>query len=172
MSAFTRWFFAMREKREDGATPRVMLASRLISLYRIDREWTENYLLPLFDWSRSHNRAKESWIGFLRFARLYRTLFAAPAFKSQFLKTVQHYNELGKYGGQYAIILTRTALELSETYTILELQKTINALPTEGVEEVAQALVMALESAGQQENYWTNRIMPFWKNCGLNRAII
>ena len=29
---------------------RVLLASRLIALFRVDRSWTEKHLLPLFDW--------------------------------------------------------------------------------------------------------------------------
>jgi hypothetical protein len=38
-------------------------------------------------------------------------------------------------------------------------------LPQEGLEESAQALVQALEGAGEQrEDYWTNRIQPFWQN--------
>ncbi len=30
---------------------RVLLASRLIALFRVDRPWTETHLLPLFDWA-------------------------------------------------------------------------------------------------------------------------
>ena len=40
---------------------RVLLASRLIALFRVDRSWTEKYLLPLFDWTRSSVEAKAAW---------------------------------------------------------------------------------------------------------------
>jgi hypothetical protein len=43
---------------------RVLLASRLIALFRVDRPWTEKHLLPLLDWEASPNEAKAAWEGF------------------------------------------------------------------------------------------------------------
>ena len=39
---------------------RVLLASRVITLFRVDGEWTKRYLLPLFDWSTSETEARGS----------------------------------------------------------------------------------------------------------------
>ena len=36
---------------------RVLLASRLIALFRVDRSWTETHLLPHFDWSTDPKRS-------------------------------------------------------------------------------------------------------------------
>jgi hypothetical protein len=48
-------------------------------------------------------------------------------------------------------------------YTAQDFRVAIGALPQEGLNEVAQALVQALEAAGEQrEEYWKNRIQPFW----------
>jgi len=69
---------------------RVLLASRLIALFRVDRAWTEQNLLPLFDWAVDPVEAKSLWEGFLLSPRLYRPLMMA--FKSQFLKTADHYS--------------------------------------------------------------------------------
>ena len=55
---------------------RVLLGSRLISLFRVDRIWTEKYLLPLFSWNNP-GEAKAVWEGFLWSPRLYQPLLIA-----------------------------------------------------------------------------------------------
>jgi hypothetical protein len=142
---------------------RVLLASRLIALFRVDRRWTEKHLLPLFDWEASSNEAKAAWEGFLWSPRLYRPLLIA--FKSQFLSTAGHYDELGHHGRQFAAFLTYAALDLVEGYTSVDFRTAIGALPQEGLQEVARALSQALEGAGEQrEDYWKNRVRPFWQD--------
>ena len=48
-------------------------------------------------------------------------------------------------------------------YTVSDFQKAIRALPQEGLEESATALVRALESAGEhREEYWDHHVKPFW----------
>jgi SIR2-like domain len=140
---------------------RVLLASRLITLFRVDRSWTEEYLLPLFDWARSTNEAKAAWEGFLWSPRLYLPLLIA--FKPQFLDTAQHYGELGEHSRQFAVFLTYAALDPPDSYSSTDFQAAIGNLPQEGLDEVASALYRALESAGKQrEDYWRNRVHPFW----------
>jgi hypothetical protein len=142
---------------------RVLLASRLIALFRVDRSWTEAHLLPLFDWDRSSIEAKAAWEGFLWSPRLYRPLLIA--FKSQFLSTAHHYVELGEHSRQFAAFLTYAGLDPVEGYAQQDFQAAIGALPQEGLQESAQALVQALEGAGEQcEDNWKNRIRPFWQN--------
>jgi hypothetical protein len=141
---------------------RVLLASRLIALFRVDRPWTEAHLLPLFDWTIDAVEARAAWEGFLWSPRLYRPLLIA--FKAQFLDTVQHYTELGEHAQQFAAFLTYAALDPVDTYTAQDFQAALGALPQEGLHESAQALVQALEGAGEQrEDYWANRIQPFWQ---------
>jgi hypothetical protein len=141
---------------------RVLLASRLIALFRVDRSWTETHLLPLFDWARSSVEAKATWEGFLSSPRLYRPLLIA--FKSQFLSTARHYADLGEHSRQFAAFLAYAALDSVDGYTSEDFQAAIAALPQEGLQEVAQAISQALESAGEsREDYWKNRIRPFWQ---------
>jgi hypothetical protein len=141
---------------------RVLLASRLIALFRVDRSWTEKHLLPLFDWTCSSVEAKAAWEGFLWSPRLYNPLLIA--FKSQFLSTVHHYRDLGESGGQFAAFLTYAALDPPESYAPADFQAAIGALPHQGLEEVARALSQALQGAGEQrEDYWNNRVQPFWQ---------
>jgi len=140
---------------------RVLLASQLIALFRVDRHWTETHLLPLFDWTANPAEAKAVWEGFLWSPRLYRPLLIA--FKAQFLDTAHHYAQLGDHGKQFVALLTYAALDQMDGYTPQEFQSAISTLPQKGLDESARALVQALEGAGEQrEDYWKNRLQPFW----------
>lgn len=148
-------------EKEQFRHGRVLLASRLIALFRVDRSWTETHLLPLFDWAHNPIEAKAVWEGFLWSLRLYQPLLIA--IKGPFLATAGHYAELGAHARQFAAFLTYAALELLDGYTAQDFQTAIGALPQEGLDEVAQALVQALEATGEQrEEYWKNRAQPFW----------
>jgi hypothetical protein len=142
---------------------RVLLASRLIALFRVDRPWTEQYLLPRFDWTVDPMEAKAAWEGFLWSPRLYRPLLLA--FKPQFLETARRYGELGEHAQQFAAFLTYAALGPVDGYMAEEWRAAIGALPQEGLQESAQALTQALEGAAEQrEQYWKNRVQPFWQD--------
>lgn len=140
---------------------RVLLGSRLIAFFRVDRPWTEQHLLPLFGWSNPVE-AKAVWEGFLWSPRLYQPLLTA--FKSQFLDSANHYANLGEHRQQFAAFLTYAALDPTEGYTVDEFRSAIGALPQEGLEESVQALSQALEGAAdQREDYWKNRAQPLWQ---------
>jgi len=139
---------------------RVLLGSQTISFFRVDRTWTEQYLLPLFDWSNPLE-AKAVWEGFLWSPRIYQPLLIA--LKSQFLESAHHYADLGRQRQQFVTLLTYAALGKTDGYTMEEFRLAIGVLPQEGLEESAQVLSQALESAADQsEDYWKNRVQPFW----------
>jgi hypothetical protein len=141
---------------------RVLMGSRLIAFFRVDRPWTEQYLLPLFGWSNPVE-AKAAWEGFLWSPRLYQPLLTA--FKPQFLDSANHYADLGEHRQQFATFLTYSALGPTEGYTAEEFRSAIGSLPQEGLEESAQALSQAVEGAAdQREDYWKNRAQPFWQH--------
>lgn len=140
---------------------RVLMCSRLIAFFRVDRPWTEEHLLPLFSWNTPF-AAKAAWEGFLWSPRLYQPLLIA--FKSQFLDSANHYVDLREHRQQFATFLTYAALGPTEGYTVEEFRAAIGALPQEGLEESAQALSQALEGAAdQREDYWKNRAQLFWQ---------
>ena len=140
---------------------RVLLGLNLIAFFRADRPWTEQYLLPLFSWSNPVE-AKAVWKGFLWSPRLYPPLLTA--IKPQFLESANHYVDLGEHRQRFAAFMTYAALESIEGYTVDEFRSAIGALPQEGLEESAQALLQALEGAAdQREAYWKNRAQPFWQ---------
>lgn len=141
---------------------RIILASRAIALFRVDQPWTEENLLPLFRWSASPTEARAAWEGFLWSPRLHWPLLSA--FKSDLLETASHYSELGDHARQYAALITYAALEPGGDFTTAEIGTAIVSLPEEGLSEVAQTLVQALEGAGEKRAaYWENRVVPFWK---------
>ncbi len=141
---------------------RVLLGAHLIALYRVDPSWTEQNLLPLFRWDNP-SEAKAVWEGFLWSPRLYQPLLIA--FKSQFLETANHYDDLGEHRQQFAAYLTYAGLGPIEGYTVDDFRSAVRVLPQKGLEECAQALYQALEGAGDQcEDYWKNRVQPFWQH--------
>lgn len=141
---------------------RVLLGSRLIVLFRVDRIWTIKNLLPLFSWSNL-DEAKGAWEGFLWSPRLYQPLMVE--FKVDFLDSAVHYDLLGEHRQQFAAFLTYAALRPIEGYVADDFRRAIGALPQEGLEQSAQALSQALEGAAdQREDYWKNHIHPFWQN--------
>jgi hypothetical protein len=100
---------------------RVILASRLISLFRIDHTWTEQYLLPFLNWQRSESEARAAWIGFLWSRRIDWPLLVA--FKNDFLETAKHLSVLGEVGKEYIFLFTKVALDPSNsanTFTMEE----------------------------------------------------
>lgn len=156
-STFTELCDTRIDKYRHG---RVLLAAHVITLFRVDREWATQHLLPLFDWQRSQAEARAAWEGFLWSPRLYRPLM--ELLKPAFLDTARHYAALGKHGEQYASLLTFAALDRGDTFTTAELATATRSLPPEGLREAAQALVRALEGAGEQRaDYWTNRVAPY-----------
>ena len=139
---------------------RVLLAAHLVNLFRVDQEWTVQFLLPLFDWSSTNSEARGAWTGFLWSPRLYRPL--VEEFKQGFLDTATHYAELGEFKSQYSSLLTFAALDPSDVFTRLELAEATRALPQDGLEEAAEALAHAIEGAGDQRvPYWKNRVKPY-----------
>lgn len=139
---------------------RVILSSRLITLFRVAPAWTQTHLLPLFGWSNP-TEARAMWSGFLWSPRHYRPLLVA--FKAHFLEAARHYNELGDRAEGYAALLTYAGLDRADIFSTKELYDAFSSLPPEGLQASAQALVRAQQASGEQrEESWKNRIAPFW----------
>lgn len=142
---------------------RVLLATHVITIFRVDREWTIINLLPIFDWQSSEVEARAAWAGYLGSPRIYPPLM--EIFKSQFLDTAKHYVNLGKYGEQYAALLTYVSLEPGDIFNKSELAVATRSLPAEGLKSVVRALVNALEGTTQHRaEYWRNRVLPYLKS--------
>ena len=148
------------DKKKSFLHARVVLSSRVLLLFRVDREWTTQHLLPLFDW-KSTEEASAIWEGFLWSPRIYPPLL--HAIKPHFLDTARHYEKLGAHCKQYAVFLTYTALNMADNFCEKDYQAAFATFSSNALAECAQALVQAIGAAGEQkEEYWHNRIQPFW----------
>ena len=139
---------------------RVLLATHVNSLFRVDREWTEQFMLPLFDWENSEAEARWAWEGFLWSPRLYPPLM--EVLKPAFLDTARHYLQLGRHREQYASRLTFAGLEPGDIFRSRELTLAMQILPQEALDHAADTLFRTVDSAGDQRaDYWKNRAAPF-----------
>lgn len=138
---------------------RFLLATGLVGLFRIDRQWTEQYLLPLFCWSKNKEAAL-MWEGFLQSPRLYLPLIVE--LKPAIVEARLHWMEQNFNLDKFALFMTHIALENADVIGNVELQKIYDALPLEALKRVAIVLRQVLESASdKKKNYWNNRVKPF-----------
>ena len=146
---------------------RTVLAAHVVTLFRIDEEWTSEHLLPLFDWQKLKVEARAVWAGFLWSPRDYRPLIAA--IKQPFLATTEYYDKLGIPSEQYISLLTLVALDPDDTLTKEDLSNATHALPQKGLMRVADELTQMLEGAGEQRrDYWRNRVLPYFQSIWPN----
>ncbi|MCA3038972.1 MAG: hypothetical protein ING63_17185 [Rhodocyclaceae bacterium] len=142
---------------------RMLLAMRLITFFRVDREWTTAHILPKFDWEVDRVEARVLWEGFLWSPRLYLPLFVT--WKREFLDAGRHYNAFQEQHRNLVALLTYAALEHIETYTYADFRAVFSDLPQDALDQAAEVMAQAMEGAGEQkETYWENRVAPFWNN--------
>ena len=141
---------------------RVLLATHVISLFRMDREWTSRFVLPLFEWKTSEVEARSAWEGFLWSPRLYRPLM--ELLKPAFLNTADHYAQLGRHREQYASLVTFAGLDLGDIFEKRELALAMQALPQDALDTAAYTFARAVDSVGDQRaDYWKNKAAPYLK---------
>lgn len=145
------------------AYARIFTASNVISLFRVDPDWTRTNLIPRFSWSASRTEARIAWEGFLWAPRLYPPLMVL--LKKDFIATASHYQALGDHRLQYAGFLTYVALELRDEFSKTELAQATALLSEEGLGQALRVIINALEAAGDRRGaYWQNRIVPYLKD--------
>ena len=140
---------------------RVLLASRVVALFRIDRDWTERNLLPMFDWQSCVIEARAAWEGFFLSPRLHPPLMEVIG--KPFLDMASRYSMLGRHAAHnYAALLTFEALDRNRVFTEAELRAATGSLPDGALIQCAHALKRALDGAGEQRaEYWRNRVRPY-----------
>ena len=150
---------------EKSRNSRIVLATFTVTLFRVDKEWTVNNLLPLFDWQQSESEALGVWRSFLSAPNIYSPLFTE--IKQFFLDTADHYAELNPslYASQYAFLLVEFAIDDSPMFTDRELVEATSKLPIEGLCDSAQALTKLLRgAANRRKEFWEIRVAPYLKS--------
>jgi hypothetical protein len=145
---------------------RMVLAKQLVFLFRVDRPWTEDILLSIFNWDKYSNEAKAAWSAFLQFPRVYIPLMGV--IKEQFLSVAadEHFNEFGDtIRNQFVDFLTYSALTPMDGYKQKDFGSAFIKLSQKDLENVAHELIRILKDVGERrEEYWKNRILPFWQH--------
>jgi len=157
---FVRFITGSSESFQHG---RILLSTRVVTLFLVDPMWTEEFLLPWFEWKRSADDARRAWIGFLRNARWLPSLM--EPLKCDFMETARHYSELGREAHQYARLLNHLALRSDEFFSIEELRTILGYLPVNGLE--AMASTMALTFSAKETHVielWKHRAKPFFES--------
>ena len=159
-----RWFTQICDTEiQSFRHGRLLLAAHVISLFRVDYEWTAQFVLPLFKWENSELEARTAWEGFLWSPRLYDPLMGE--LKPAFLDTANHYDQLDRYSEQYASLLTFVGLDPGDVFKKGELALAMRALPQNAREHAAETFFRAVDSAGDQRaDYWRNRATPYLRS--------
>lgn len=151
---------------------RVWLAARAITLFRVDPGWTTKNLVPLFDWGSCPSEAIGIWSGFLQSARFY--LPFIDKIKAPFIRTVDHYEDIGDRGSVYAGLLLFAALDETSTFRRKDLRDATKKLPDDGLQHTARLLAQLVDGENDQGKYWKTRVKPYlrsiWPQLDVPRA--
>ena len=145
-----------------------IIASQTNNLFIVDKEWTEEYLLPKF----ARSNVKESnaiWTGFL---------WAVSVIPEVVKRLVPHVVDLAenieslpteRYNDFHPFICFLVwAISQCEKEVFLEydnrLQSSFASWSPENIAEVSSALKDHLESATDKESCWSESILPFYQN--------
>lgn len=138
---------------------RVILASRVIQLFRLDRGWTGKMLLPRFRWD-DISEARSLWAGFMWSPRVFAPLL--EQIKEAFLETSGYTEELGECGDRYAEFLVYAALYTNAVFRDQEIKDALGRMPKEKLDAASKILPLFLNGAGaKRAEAWSNRLKQF-----------
>jgi len=138
---------------------KIILASRLHYFHAIDPGWTEENLIPLFDWEGSELAAM-IWQGYLWSPRISADL--AIALKNHLANAVKHADQIEDSAEMLIQLFTVVCLEHSDLYTAKEQHNVLVNVGTDGLVYVADFFWRSISGHSKSaNNYWRNRIQPF-----------
>ena len=132
-----------------GELGRVLLASQLNLLFRVDEAWTKEQILPLFDWTLDGKRALHAFHGFLTWG--HQTEELLPYLVPMYQKSFSHITELGKVRDRFVEYMAGLAVTSS-----------VNPLENGWLDR------FMLASQEQDRQAWASRVEFFLR--GLNEA--
>lgn len=155
---------------------RVILASRLVYLFAIDRAWTVERLLPYFDWSRSEDEAVALWRGYTWHARINIDLWGE--LRSYFLDAFlpARMERLGDSADTLASLLMVVGIELASVEIPADRVRQAIRNMTPHVRESAVTWLLShlegpkiknpppdaeIERAARADRLWRERISPW-----------
>lgn len=153
----------------NGLLARAFLASQLHFFFGADREWCEDRLLPLFDWT-NEEEAAAAWQGFLTWGRWNDGLLQAGLLDA-YMATAQHVEELPNgLRRQLAVHLTSIAM-FAPVDPATWLTRFVGAasedLRVSWAQEVGRALAQL--EPGEAPGQWDRWIRAYWS--GRNQSV-
>jgi len=140
---------------------RVILASRLNSLYLLDRGWTSHNLLSKLDWNTS-SEAAALWSGYLW--PPYSSPDLLAAYKEQFLQTLMRSEELGEYATNLSRLFTAACIHTSGILTASEMIRVTRSFNSNGLADMLVMLSESLRAANDKAKIlWKDKIGPWLK---------
>jgi len=150
----------IEQEGEAARLARVIIASHLAVLYFLDPTWTEENVVPLFDWA-STEKASSAWEGYLWSPSMRPDLWSAM--KAHFLRTFEHLDLFERTAQRnLAALLAAVAIEGEHTLTDDEARQCLRQMDDQGRTDVAQWIVDRLQGAEERADVlWVNRIGPW-----------
>lgn len=150
-------------------TARVLLGAHAVSLYRVDPDWTRQYLLPHFNWDKNDMDAFAVWYGLLWSGNVHWALY--EELKPQFVKTAQRSSVFGDTEERIAGVIAVVAISDNSPFDRRELIELVHQLSNNALKQVLFAMRRSVDGSGaQKEAFWTNRIVPFIREVWPNAA--
>lgn len=139
---------------------RVLLASRLSWFHGLNPTWTEQHLLPFFDWKASPE-APAVWHGYLWQARITPDLWAL--IKGHFLVALREREKIGRSAAeQICQLFGAICVNRPDWLTTEEMQAALRSIDRKGRAVVARVVWNRLEGAGaQSEQLWNDLLGPW-----------
>jgi hypothetical protein len=138
---------------------RILLASRLAWFHTANPAWTEQHLLPYFDWD-GNPEAPAVWQGYLWQARVTPELWAQ--IKGNFLKALGNKERLGQFEEQISRLFAFICIDQPGWATEEEARTALRTTDAKGRAAVARIVWKRLEGAGEKgESMWNELVGPW-----------
>lgn len=149
------------EEAEASRLGRVIIASRLGLLSKLDADWVRSQLIPHFSWSRP-DEATGTWQGYLWSPWVHPSLWAA--LKPHFLESFNHVGSLGDASRHLASLLASVAIDGQDLVSHDEARRCLRGLDHAGRAAIAFWISRKVLGAGDRApTLWVERIGP-WLN--------
>jgi hypothetical protein len=154
---------------------RVMLTTRIVYLFAVDRAWVTQCLAPFFDWNRSEDEALALWQAYAHHPQINAELWAVlePYFFDTFVDTRLAKFD-GRLAGNLATVLMAVGLELPQSATSVDKARgAIRAMAPETRSEAVNwmtsylqrsqrdAAVSNADEETRADYLWRERVLPW-----------
>jgi len=140
---------------------RVILASRLPQLFKLDPTWASERFIPLMQWG-AKDETPGLWQGYLWAPRLGADFLAC--FKDVLLSALRHSSDIGGTSGRnLRRLFTFACIETPDGFSNEEIQMVLRDFSADELSNVAHAFSSHLQNSGDAANdQWSKRIKPFF----------